>query len=406
MRIAILSQYYAPEIGAPQTRLFELAKRFMENGHEVHVLTAMPNYPRGKIYPGYSGLLKHEIKKDIRITRTYVYATKSINIFARLVNYFSFVISSLIFGILFLPKMDYLITESPPIFLGVSGYLLSRIKRARWLFNVSDLWPDSALRLGIIKNDWRFKLGRLLESLCYRKAWLVTGQSKEIIEGIKLRDHAVATYLVSNGADTMMFSPRKRTKEIREKLCKNKSCIAVYAGLHGVAQGLEQVLEAACQLKDLNDLAIVFIGDGTEKEYLIKRAAQLKLNNVNFIEPCGHEEMPAILASSDIAIVPLKMTLPGAIPSKLYEAMASGLPVVLVSEGEAAEIVKNANAGMVVSPQDVNSLSLAIRTLAKDPNKRYEMGNNGRLAVIKNFDRREINNRFVKFLEEHIHAGM
>ena len=402
MRLGILTQYYPPEIGAPQGRLSQLARRFDERGHEVFVLTAMPNYPRGQIYPGYGGLFHREERDGVSVIRTYIYPTKSVGITRRLVNYFSFVCSSLIIGAMALPTVDYLVTESPPLFLGISGYLLSRMKRARWILNVSDLWLEGAVRLGVIGEGWSLRMSRVLEAFCYRNAWLVTGQSREILEDIQRGFPNVATYHLSNGVDTNLFCPEARSPSARRELADGEARIAIYAGLHGVPQGLEQVLEAAARLQDLDNFCIVFVGDGPEKERLVKHSQSLGLSNVRFLDPYPHDAMPALLTSADIALVPLKNRLPGAVPSKLYEAMGAGLPVVLVAEGEAADIVRETRAGVVVTPGDVKSLALVLRNLAENAELRNQLGTSGRHAAVVHFDRQAIADAFIDFLEEHL----
>ena len=402
MRIGILTQYYPPEFGAPQARLSDLARRAANAGHDVHVLTAMPNYPRGSIYPGYGGLRRREVMDGVSVVRSYVYPTKSIKTVPRLGSYFSFTLSSLTVGAASLPRLDYLITESPPLFLGMSGYLLSRMKGARWVFNVSDLWPASAVRLGVIGQGWSLTLASRLEAFCYRKAWLVTGQSKETVDDIQRRFPGVDTYHLSNGVDTTLFSPKLRCAGVRRELADGNGCVAVYAGLHGIAQGLDQVLDAAVRLKDLDRLGIVLVGDGPEKEHLVNRSRALGLTNVEFWSPRPHASLPALLASADIALVPLKDVLPGSVPSKVYEAMASGVPVVLSADGEAADIVRTSEAGIVVRPGDSSALASALRRLSQDPAQRAELGSAGRRASESRFDRRTIGEKFLRLLEERL----
>ena len=186
MRLAILTQYYPPEMGAPQARLSELARYFATQGHEVHVLTAMPNYPQGKIFPGYGGLFRKEKQDGISVIRTWIYPTKSPSLIKRLMSYLSFTISSFWSGIFALPRVDFLITETPPLFLGISGWLLSKIKRAQWIMNVSDLWPDSAKYVGMMSDrSFAYRALECLANFFYRKAWLVTGQSREIVSEVQ-----------------------------------------------------------------------------------------------------------------------------------------------------------------------------------------------------------------------------
>ncbi len=400
MKIAILTQYYPPEIGAPQARLSELAVRFAERGHEVSVLTAMPNYPGGRIHPGYSGLWRRESNGRIKVIRTAIYPTKRLGV-RRLACYFSFVVSSLLCGSFLLPRVDVLISESPPLFIGIAAYLLSRIKRARWVFNVSDLWPESAVRLGAVSQGWSLRLAYALEAFCYRKSWLVTGQSSEIMADIQSRFPGCATWRISNGVTPELFTPEARTPEARQLLGEGET-IALYAGLHGFAQGLDQVLEAAALLRDLHGLRIVFLGDGPEKTRLMQAAKQRSLTNVSFLAPVPRADVPALLASADIVLAPLKSYLPGAVPSKIYEAMAVGLPVVLTGEGEAAEIVRRTHSGLVTKPGDGAQLASAIRELASNESLRRELGESGRRAALSDFNRRNILARFIDHLERNI----
>jgi colanic acid biosynthesis glycosyl transferase WcaI len=402
VKIIFLTQYYPPEMGAAQARLSELAARFIERGHEVLVLTSMPNYPQGRIYSGYGGLLRREVYDGISVIRTYIYPSKSIGKVRRLANYFSFVMSSLIFGAILLPSADYLLVESPPLFLGISGYVLSRLKRARWIFNVSDLWPESAVHLGIVREGALLRVASAIEAFCYRKAWLVTGQSNEILENIRRRFTHVPVYHLSGGVDTTVFGPGHRTPDTRTELANGHTCIAIYAGLHGIAQGLDQVLDAAARLQDLRKFGIVLVGDGPEKERLVAQARDLGLTNVRFLDAYSRKVMPEVMASADIALVPLKLRLPGAVPSKLYEAMGAGLPVVLIAEGEAAEIVHEMDCGVVVAPGDVDALASTLRGLVENVDKRRDMGIRGRNAAVARFDRDRIADMFIDFLEEKL----
>ena len=178
MHLAICTQYYPPEVGAPQNRLSELARLFVLSGHRVTVLTAMPNYPSGRVHEGYGGLWRRESVDGVDVLRTAIYPTQSTGFLKRLASYFSFVFSSTIGGTFLLRRADFLMVESPPLFLGLAGFWLSRVKRARLIFNVSDLWPESAVQLGFVRRGGALhKLSSWLESFCYRHAWLVTGQS-------------------------------------------------------------------------------------------------------------------------------------------------------------------------------------------------------------------------------------
>lgn len=398
MKLLILTQYYPPEIGAPQSRLSELAQELAKIGFCVSVLTAMPNYPTGKTFPGYAGLFRKETLEGITIFRSYIFPTQSTSFFKRLLNYFSFVFSSFWTG-LFLPKPDFILTESPPLFLGISGYLLSKIKSAKWIFNVADLWPLSVVELGIInKNSFMFKLSNRMESFFYHNAAFVTGQSKTILENITDRYPDIITYHLSNGVN-----PEKYKMAEPKNIGKIR---VMYAGLHGLAQGLDQILAAAANLSNNSNIEFIFIGDGPEKPKLVDQVLNSGINNVTFLDPIPKSQIPDALASADILIVPLKIQLTGAVPSKLYESMAAGKPVILIAESEAAKIVHNADCGMVITPGDIEALTSAIQHLAANPEERKRLGVNGRNAAINKFDRRKIVYDFATFLQKLSNEGL
>jgi glycosyltransferase involved in cell wall biosynthesis len=397
VRVGILTQYYPPEIGAPQGRLSELAARLTELGHETIVLTALPNYPQGRIYPGYGRFFVREQQGDVTVLRTSIWPTKSVALIPRTTSYLSFVASSLLVGAVRLPRLDVLITESPPLPLGISGFLLSRLKRARWVFNVSDLWPQTAIALGSLRDGRLTELAYELEAFCYRHASAVSCQSREIQASINERFARVRTISFLNGTDTERFSPARRAETFWQDLIGDGPPVAVYAGLHGACQGLDQLIDAAERLQD-DHLRIVLVGDGPEKKALVDSSSARRLRNVTFVEPQPKEAMPALLASADIAVVSLKTRLPGAVPSKLYEAMASGLPVVLVAEGEPAEILRSTNAGIAVNPGDVDGLADALRRLARSDGERARLGAAARAAAVERFDRRPILDRFIEEL--------
>ena len=404
MKLTILTQYYPPEIGAPQRRLSSLARHFVRAGHEVRVLTAMPNYPRGEIYPGYGGAARRETIDGVSVLRTWIVPTQRTNYAHRLANYFSFVGSSAAIGAALDPgRSDYLLVESPPLFLGMSGAWLSRVQRARLIMNVSDLWPESAVRLGVVREgSLVHRASARLERWCYRRAWMISGQSREIVADIEARVPGCRTYHLSNGVEVSEFGPEHAGPDARAALGVDGdgSCVALYAGLHGIAQGLPQLLAASSTLQaERTPMDLVFIGDGPMKQDLQREAAARGLGRVRFLDARPPAALPPLLASADILLVPLGMPIPGAVPSKLYEAMASGRPVVLVATGEAAAIVREHDAGLVVAPGDAAGLAAALRTLRDDPIRRRALGENGRRAAVQFFDRSGIAARFIDTLE-------
>ena len=222
------------------------------------------------------------------------------------------------------------------------------------------------------------------------------------MEDIQARFPHRSTFHLSNGVDTKVFHPRKKTQESWETIHDGKNFVVLYAGLHGLAQGLEQLLAAAKLLREDDDVKFVLIGTGPAKHSLVEKVQQDNIKNVCFLEPRPAKEIPALVAAADIVLVPLKMYIPGAVPSKLYEAMASGRPVVLVAGGEAAEIVREHQTGTVVEPGDVASLVLAIQNLYARPDLCETFGENGRRVAEEYFDRVTIASRLINYLETNL----
>ena len=381
-------------MGAPQARLSDLARRLKDLGHEIQILTAFPNYPTGRVFDGYPRFYMREEKDGICIHRSSILPSNNHSFFHRLVTYLSFSISSLFVGLFKISKVDIVFTESPPLFLAVSGWLLARLKKARWVLNVSDLWPDSAKYIGMLSD--RSLIYRVLEGMAhflYRRAWLVTGQSKEIVAEIERQVPSVKSYHLSNGVDLAAFDPQKRSEGIRKRVLKDGEIGFVYAGLHGFFQGLDQILIAAEKLKD-EPIRFVLVGDGPEKERLVATSKVLGLRNVTFLPSMPHEEIPSMLASMDAAVISLKSSILGAVPSKIYEAMASGIPVLLVANGEAKDIVTQAGAGVAVAPGDAERLAAVVREMSSNPEWRRKMGQAGRIAVERLYDRAKIAEKF------------
>ncbi|MBP9014367.1 MAG: glycosyltransferase family 4 protein [Smithella sp.] len=394
LKILIHTQFYPPEMGAPQARLSDLARRLQAMGHSVEILTAIPNYPTGKLFQGYPRFSHREVIDGIPVTRSWIIPSAKPSLLHRLVSYFSFMFSSLVAGLFLKRSFDIVITESPPLFLAFSGWLLSRIKGAKWIMNISDLWPDSAIYVGILsEKDFVYRVLKRFEHFLYRRASLVTGQSREIVGEIKRQVPEVSTYHLSNGVDVENFSPARRDEEVRKSYIREGEVGFVYAGLHGLFQGLDQIIAAAGNI-DGTSARFVLIGDGPVKKDLMQDAKSQKLSNVDFHDPIPHRMIPLVIASLDVAVITLKSSIRGAVPSKIYEAMASGVPILLVATGEATEIVRNAGCGLIVAPGDIEGLVKAIRELAGNAELRASLGKAGRQAAVSFYDRQQIASRF------------
>jgi glycosyltransferase involved in cell wall biosynthesis len=407
MRILFLTQYYPPEIGAPQNRLHELAVRLKANGVDVEVLTALPNYPKMEVQEAYkNGKLREEIIDNIPVHRSWIFVSKSKGIISRLLNYFSFVWSSYWRGRK-LGSFDYLLVESPPLFLGYSAMRLSRKLNAKLIFNVSDLWPESAEKLGIVTNQRLLSLAYNLEAKCYNKSTLITGQTQGIVDDIKRRFPNKKVCWLPNGVNVNFYNPERiEDSDFRERNnFKSTDLLLFYGGILGYAQGLEIILKAAKLLEDKPEVQFIIQGSGPEKDKLVNLKAELKVTNVHFFDPVSKSEMPSIVKAIDVALVPLK-NLPlfqGAIPSKVFEALAMKKPLLLGVDGEARQhFIEKAQAGLFFLPENEEDLVRQIRQIVENPGKLIDMGNNARSYVSTHFNRDKIALDFLKLLEHNL----
>lgn len=398
MKLLILSQYFPPEVGAPQNRLYELALRLRSKGIDISVLTAMPNYPQMVVHKEYKGkcYCKEEMN-GLKVHRSWIYVSKSKSIIPRLLNYFSFVFSSLWFGLFKLKKQDVLLVESPPLFLGITAYLLSRAKGAKMIFNVSDLWPESAEKLEIINNKTLLSLATKLEEFCYRKSALITGQTQGIVRNIKSRFPNKRVYWLKNGVDIKFYDVNKTQQEANAWRKTNgyseEDFILFYGGIIGHAQGLDIILNAAKILEDKPKIKFVMLGSGPEKERLLALKEEIKLNNLEFYDAVPKTKMQEIIMDMNATIVPLKKLdlFKGAIPSKIFENLALKKPIILGLEGEAKELfIDEGNCGLAFEPENTEDLVKQILTLYNNPKLSKQLGENGLKYASENFNRDKI----------------
>lgn len=406
MKLLIITQYFPPEVGAPQNRLFELSQRLLKEGVDVHILTAMPNYPVGEVFESYQNKsYLFEEMKGLKVHRSEIYATSSKSIVKRLRNYFSFVFSSYRKGRANIKEnFDFVLCESPPLFLGISAYRLSKRFKAKFIFNVSDLWPESAEELGLVKNKFFLNLAYRLERTLYRKSVLVTGQTQGIVKSINDRYPKVKTYWLPNGVDLNYFDPDNvKVMGWREKHgFESGDIILLYAGIIGHAQGLDVILKAADILRGQKHVKFVLLGSGPLKEDLLEMKSTLKLDNVKFLDVVTKREMPSIIKSIDVALVPLKKLdlFKGAIPSKIFENCAMKKMLLLGVEGEAKELfIDKGNAGLFFIPEDELSMVNQIKKIIENPDMIDEFGVSGREFVNENFNRDKIAQDFYMHLK-------
>jgi glycosyltransferase involved in cell wall biosynthesis len=395
LKVLFLTQYFPPETGAPQNRLHSLANYLSEFGAEVNILTAMPNYPKTEIYEEYKGKWYFKEKDgQITIHRSWIYVSKNKGVIPRLLNYFSFVFTSLFIGLIKVEKHDVIICESPPLFLGISALLLKLFKGSKLVFNVSDLWPESAEKLNIINNKFLLGISYRLEALIYKKSNLISGQTQGIISNINQRFPDIPTHLIRNGIDTKQFSKigNGRAFRLKHHIPENVFVIA-YAGIIGHAQGLEIIIEAANQIKSEKNIIFMMVGDGPVKEELLYLAKEKKLTNIIFINSVPRNEMTDVIDACNCYVTPLRKNelFLGAIPSKIFEPLYFSKPVLLGVDGEAKNLfVEEGKCALHFEPENANALVDKIKQLYQSAELCETLGKNGHQYVAAHFDRRKL----------------
>jgi len=403
MRIIIVTHYFPPETGAPQARLSGLAAAWAADGDDVTVLTGMPNHPTGVIPPEYRGAVRRRERRDgYRVLRTWLYATPNEGMARKTIGHLSFMISSVLLGGRASGPADVIVVSSPTFFAVGAGWLLARLKRARLVVEVRDLWPAIFTELGVLTSRPVIRLLERLELAAYSAADTVIVVSDGFRANLIGRGvPAGKVHTIRNGVRPGEFDPEAPADpRLRARLgaCPD-DCVVLYAGTHGISQGLTSVADTAAQLTD-EAIWFAFVGDGADKQRLQHRVAEHGLRNVTLLPGIPHEEVPALLAAADICLVPLRDVplFSSFIPSKMFEYLAAGKPVVAALAGEAAQILREAGA-WVVPPADSEALAAAIRTLAADPERRQAMGRQGRCYVEKHFDRGVLAQLYRKLLD-------
>ena len=391
MHILIIHQAFASLDEAGGTRHYELARFLVKRGHRVTIIASPVSYITGQsIHPKTTWVIKQNPEEAITILRSYTYAALHRSFFHRILSFFSFMVSSFIVG-LGVKNIDLVWGTSPPIFQGVTAWLLARLKRAPCLFEVRDLWPAFAIEIGVLRNKLLIGASKWLEKFLYSHADQVIVNSPGYIEHVRQRG-ARHVELIPNGVDPEMFTPQANGQDIIEKYHLEGKFIALYAGAHGISNDLDVVLETAHILRDQVSIVFLLVGDGKEKPGLESKAGLLNLSNLIFLPPVPKNEMEHILAAANVCIAILKPLdlYKTTYPNKVFDYMAAGKPVILAIDGVIRQVVEDAHAGIFVQPGDANKLADAVKKLNNDPSSVIKMGTAGRDYVKKHFNRIEL----------------
>ncbi len=387
--ILFISRYYPPEKAAAAICVSETAKRLVKLGHRVTVLTTVPNYPTGIVPLPYRGrVLQEEDLDGVRVVRVWSYISANKGFLERIVAQLSFGCLAPLFGGKAIGRPDVIIVESPPLFNVIAARILAWLKHCPFIFWVADLWPEAAVQLGVLRNRALIRLAEWLEWSTYLRAgliWAVSEPLRNLLISRGLSPERV--FLLTNGVNTTTFRPLPQA-QARAELGWDDRFTLLYAGNHGMMYSLEIILEAAEQMQDDTGIHIVFAGNGVKKEELVAYARRRGLNNVTFLDPVPHEQVPKLLAAADACLISLGKipTAETMLPVKMLEAMACARPIVLAGDGEARRLTEKAGAAICVEPENTSALVSAIRYLREHPDLAQSMGQHGRTLAEARFD--------------------
>ena len=387
MKILFLSDNFPPEGNAPATRLWEHATRWVAAGHEVTVITCAPNFPEGKVYPGYRNAWRSvEMMGSIRVVRVKTYITSNEGFVKRSLDYVSFMVAAVAAG-LFERRPDVLIATSPQFFCACGGWILSALRRLPFVFELRDLWPASIVAVGAMRRSMIIRILESVEMFLYRRAdriVAVTQTFKRELVGRGVPADKISVVL--NGVDLAQYQPREKSVELVRELGLAGATVAGYIGTHGMAHALDKVVDAAVRLKHRSDIKFVFVGGGAERENVERMIRDRGLTNAILVPRQPKERMPEIWSICDVAIVPLRNTpvFATVIPSKIFECMGMALPILMsLPSGEATAIIESTGAGVCVPPEDSAAMADAIEKMADCPAWRRSMAKAGKLAATR-----------------------
>ena len=402
MKILLLSQWYPPE---PMKLLSDMTESFVGLGHEVTVLTGFPNWPTGKIYPGYrQRLVQRETVNGVRIIRIPLYPDHSGNPFKRAANFLSFALSATVLGPFLAPRVDIMHVIHPPITIGFPAWILSRLRGFPFTIEIQDMWPENLRSTGMLRNESALRFIGTLARWVYSKAALV----RVISPGFRLNllskgvpDEKIR--VISNWVDTEYYRPVAKSPELLDKFGMRGRFNVLYAGTIGLAQGLEVVLDAAAQLQVLSpDSQFVLAGDGVECDRLRREAASRELTNVRFLGRLPSDLMPSLYACADVLMLHLRADPLFAItvPHKVFTYLAAGKPILVGGEGDIASLVTQSRAGLACPPGNSEALARAVVTLhAMSPDEREAIGNNGRRLACQSYSRDHLVTEIFQLIE-------
>jgi len=406
MKILILHQYFLGKNDPGGSRFNQFVKYWEEQGHELTVIAGTVHYITGKKEDKYKGrwVTREKYSDNVTLYRTYVSEAYNKSFLGRLWAYFSFTFSSLSAVLFKVKKHDVLIVTSPPLFVGITGIFAKLCKRIPTVFEVRDLWPESAIDTGVLTNKFLIKSAYLVEKLSYKFATkinvLTPAFKQTLIEKKGIAEEKVI--FVPNGADTDIFQPGHKDNWVREKYNLKDKFVVTYMGAHGVANHLDSILDVAKECREYKNIIFLLIGDGMEKERLKEKAKHESIGNILFIDSQPKHIIPDFCNASDVCTAVLKKidTFKTVYPNKVFDYMSCAKPILLGIDGVARELVENSQSGFYVDPENAQEFKEQILKLYNDPELAHTLGQNGFQFVKESFSRESLARKYVNELEK------
>ncbi len=390
MHILFLTHYYPPEVNAPASRTSEHCRQWVRAGHKVTVVTCAPNHPTGKIYPGYRNrLLQRETIDGVEVVRVWTFLAANRGFLRRILNYLSYMTSATL-ALRRIESPDVVVSTSPQFFCGLTGMIAKSMRRVPWVLEIRDIWPESIVTVGAMKKGAVIRFIEWLERTAYRRADCIVSVTNSFVAHIATRcDAPEKIRVIKNGADLSLFSRSADAADAKQALGLSNKLVAAYVGTHGMAHGLDTILNAAWLTANRNDIVYLMVGDGAERQRLLERATALELDNIRIVGQWPKSDMPKVWAATDISLILLKRNdlFKTVLPSKMFEAMAMRCPIVLGVEGEAKALLDAGDAGISITPESAEELAAAVMRLADNPVLAARLGANGEAYVRAHFDR-------------------
>lgn len=391
MRVLLICQYFAPETGGPPNRMLSFVRGLIAAGHEVEVIAEKPSHPEGVIWSDYrGGWTQRRNVAGASVDYVWVFATPRKSALLRIANYLSFMVAASLRAV-FRRRADIVLASSPPLFVGVAGWLAALRHRSGLVLDVRDLWPDAAVALGELRGGATQRLAVWLERFLYRRACAVVAATDGFCSIIRARARpGTPIELIRNGAVPELYPPERDSAELRQQLGLSDYFVVAYVGNLGIAQGLDHIVDAANRLaKRAPRVRFLLVGQGPRRPSLEQRVRELGITNVVFHPRVGQQQAAALMQAADALIVSLRAIpmLDTFIPSKLFDAFAAGRPVLAGADGETRNIVEAEGAGLYYPNEDGAALAERVLELLNDPGEARSQGARGRHAAVLRYSR-------------------